>query len=113
MRPIYVPEPVTLLTQPLLGALLRQLQSRYDAVILDAPPYGILADTDLLAAQSDIALYVVRAGRIQQSHMRRIQHLTRSGKLPPTAVVLNAVNFRTAAYSYYGYGYGHYHHTAS
>lgn len=108
-----VPEPVTLLTQPLLGALLRQLQSRYDAVIMDAPPYGILADTDLLAAQSDIALYVVRAGRIQQSHMRRIQHLTRSGKLPPTAVVLNAVNFRTAAYSYYGYGYGHYHHTVS
>lgn len=108
-----VPEPVTLLTQPLLGELLHQLQSRYDAVILDSPPYGILADTDLLAAHSDITLYVVRAGRIRQNHMRHIQNLSRSGKLPPTAVVLNAVNFRTAAYSYYGYGYGHYHHTAS
>lgn len=105
-----VPEPVTLLTQALTGNLLQHLRLQYDAIILDAPPYGILADTDLLAGLCDMTLYVVRAGRIQQSHMRHVQQLRNSRKLPPVAIVLNAVNFRAAAYSYYGYG--QYHHTA-
>lgn len=104
-----VPEPITLLTQPLLAKLLRHLTLQYDAVLLDAPPYGVLADTDLLAAQADITLYIIRAGKIQQNHLPRIQQLQKKGKLPHVALVLNAVNFRAAAYSYYGYGYGYGH----
>lgn len=102
-----VPEPVTLLSQPLLGKLLHHLQLQYDAVLLDAPPYGVLADTDLLAAQADMTLYVIRSGKIHRNHLQRIQHLRDSGKLPHVALVLNDVNFRAASYSYYGYGYGY------
>ena len=100
-----VPEPITLLTQTLLGKLLHHLQKQYDAILLDAPPYGVLADTDLLAAQADMTLYIIRAGRIQQSHLLRIQQLQANGKLPHIGLVLNTVNFHAAAYSYYGYSY--------
>ncbi len=101
-----VPEPVTLLSQQLLGKLLQHLRAQYDAVLLDAPPYGVLADTDLLAAQADLTLYIIRSGKIQKSHLQRILQLQESGRLPHVGLVLNAVNFRAAAYSYYGYGYG-------
>lgn len=102
-----VPDPVTLLSQPLLGKLLQHLRPQYDAVLLDAPPYGVLADTDLLAAQADLTLYVVRSGKIQRNHLQRIHRLQESGKLPHVALVLNAVNFRAESYSYYGYEYGY------
>ncbi len=102
-----VPEPVTLLSQALLGKLLHHLQLQYDAVLVDAPPYGVLADTDLLAAQANLTLYVIRSGKIQRSHLQRIEHLQSSGRLPHVALVLNDVNFRAASYSYYGYGYGY------
>lgn len=102
-----VPDPVTLLSQPQLGKLLQHLRSQYDAVLLDAPPYGVLADTDLLAAQSDLTLYIIRSGKIQRNYLQHILRLQEIGKLPHVALVLNAVNFRTASYSYYGYEYGY------
>lgn len=103
-----VPNPVTLLSQPLLGQLLGNFKKRYDAVIIDAPPHGILADTAILAALSDITLYTVRSGKIDKRYFTQIQHLADNGKLPNLAYVINGVNFKSASYSYYGYGYGGY-----
>lgn len=103
-----VPNPITLLAQPLLAELLHDLQLQYDAVIIDAPPTGILADTDILAAAADISLYVIRAGFIDKRYLAQVQKLADSGKLPHAAYIINAVDFRTSSYSHYGYGYGYY-----
>lgn len=103
-----VPNPITLLTSPVIGELLTGLRKQYDAIILDSPPCGILADTDLLAAQADICLYVIRAGIISRHYLREVDKLATEGRLPTTAFVLNAVNFRAAGhYYYYGYSYGY------
>ena len=103
-----VPNPVTLLTTERFGSLLRCLASQYDAVIVDAPPCGILADTDIIAMHADITLYLVRAGQVARKYFAQVQKLADSGKLPNVAYVLNAVDFRAHSYNYYGYGYGYY-----
>lgn len=103
-----VPHPITLLAQPLLGEMLRELSAQYDAIIVDAPPCGIMADTDILAAQCDITLYLVRAGIIDKRYLQQVQKLADTGKLPHVAYVLNAVDFKSSSYNYYGYTYGHY-----
>ena len=102
-----VPNPVTLLSHPLLGHILGILKKQYDAVIIDAPPYGILADTAILASLSDITLYAVRSGKIDKRYLLQIQQLADQGKLPNMAYIINGVNFKSASYSYYGYGYGY------
>lgn len=102
------PNPVTLLSQPLLGRLLLHLRRRYDAVILDAPPLGILADTDILAAQADLTLYIVRSGMVDKRFLSQIQKLADAGRLPNPAFVVNDVNFRASSHYRYGYGYGYY-----
>lgn len=102
-----VPNPVTLLSHPLLGHILGILKKQYDAVIIDAPPYGILADTAILASLSDITLYAVRSGKIDKRYLFQIQQLADQGKLPNMAYIINGVNFKSASYSYYGYGYGY------
>ncbi len=103
-----VPNPITLLSTKRFGELVRELAGQYDAVIIDAPPYGILADTDIIARYADISLYLIRAGKVVRKYFTQVQKLADSGKLPNVAYVLNAVDFRAGSYNYYGYGYGHY-----
>lgn len=103
-----VPHPITLLAQPLLGNTLNELAMKYDAIIVDAPPCGILADTDILAAHCDITLYLVRAGMIDKRYLSQVQKMADQGKLPHAAYVINAVDFKSSSYNYYGYTYGHY-----
>ena len=103
-----VPNPITLLTTERFGTLLRELSTQYDAVIVDAPPHGILADTDIIARHADITLYLVRAGHVVRKYFTQVQKLADTGKLPNVAYVLNAVDFRAHSYNYYGYGYGYY-----
>ncbi|KAA3290807.1 CpsD/CapB family tyrosine-protein kinase [Akkermansia sp. BIOML-A17] len=101
------PNPVTLLSQPLLAQILECFRKKYDAVIIDTPPYGILADTAILAALSDISLYLIRSGMIDKRYFNQIQKLADSGKLPNLAYIINAVDFKSSSYSYYGYNYGY------
>ncbi len=103
-----VPHPITLLAQPLLGEMLSELATKYDAIIVDSPPCGIMADTDILAAHCDITLYLVRAGMVDKRYMRQVQKIADQGKLPHVAFLLNAVDFKANSYNYYGYTYGHY-----
>ena len=101
------PNPVTLLSQPLLAQILECFRKKYDAVIIDTPPYGILADTAILAALSDISLYLIRSGMIDKRYFTQIQKLADSGKLPNLAYIINAVDFKSSSHSYYGYNYGY------
>ena len=80
---------------------------QYDAVIVDAPPQGILADTDIIARHADITLYLIRAGQVVRKYFSQVQKLADAGKLPNVAYVLNAVDFRAHSYNYYGYGYAY------
>ncbi len=102
------PNPVTLLSQPLLAEMVRQLQRSYDVVILDAPPYGILADADILARTADLTLYIVRCERVDKRYFTQVQRFANEGRLPNPAYVLNDVDFKAGNYHYYGYGYGNY-----
>ena len=102
-----VPNPITLLTTARFGELLRELAGQYDAVIVDAPPQGIMADTDIIARHADITLYLIRAGQVVRKYFTQVQKLADSGKLPNVAYVLNAVDFRAGSYNYYGYGYAY------
>lgn len=108
-----VPHPVTLLSQPLLGELLQTLSRQYDIVLVDAPPCGVMADADIIAAHCDMTLYIVRAGNIDKRYLRQVEHMAKEGKLPHAALVLNAVNFNANSYSSYGYAYSYYRYDYS
>ncbi len=103
------PNPITLLSQPLLEQLLQELRHAYDVILLDAPPYSVVADTDILARQADVCLYLVRSGRIDRRYFAQVQQLADEGRLPNAAYVLNDVNFKDSkslSYGNYQYGQG-------
>lgn len=91
-----------------MGRLLRELNGRYDVVVLDTPPVLAAADAEILAAQADAVLVVVRAGQTErQSAHYAIQQLRAIGARIVGAV-LNDPDQKIAGYGKYAYYYDYY-----
>lgn len=56
------PDPMSGLTSPRMRRVLDEARDRFDWVIVDTPPVGLLPDAHLLASMVDGALLVVNAG---------------------------------------------------
>src|SRR5688572_9533906 len=84
------PDPMGALTSPRMRQILQEAASRFDWVVLDAPPMGPLADARLLAEMADAAIFVIRAGRTKHAAVKKaIDTLGRERLL---GVVLNGVD---------------------
>ncbi|MFW5820295.1 MAG: GumC family protein, partial [Bacteroidota bacterium] len=61
------PNPVELISSRKTQALLDDLKQRYDYIIVDTPPYGLVSDSFILMKYADISLYVTRLTKIKKS----------------------------------------------
>ncbi len=93
------PNPLELFESPRLAELLQLLRSRYDQIIIDASPMGVVSEFKVLVNLLDITLYVVRQGFTRRPMLRPVNELYRSGKLKRIDLVLNDVKAGD------GYGY--------
>lgn len=106
------PNPAELLMDERLDILLAELRKRYDYIIVDNVPVGIIADASIANRIADITLFVVRAGRLDRRQLPDIEELYSKKVLNNMALVLNGIDPKHWGYGYgygrYGYGYGHY-----
>jgi tyrosine-protein kinase Etk/Wzc len=56
------PNPIELISSTKTHQLFNELKKRYDFIIIDTPPYGLVTDAFLLMNIADIKLYVTRIG---------------------------------------------------
>jgi capsular exopolysaccharide synthesis family protein len=103
-----IPNPSEVLNSDAFAKLLNELSERYDRVLVDSPPVGPVADSQILSALCDITLLVLRA---EVSTRRHSQHARDSligvgGHL--LGAVVNGVRRKHGHYGYYS-GYGYYH----
>lgn len=105
------PNPAELLMDERLDSLVSELRSRYDYVVADNVPVGLIADASIANRIADLTLFVVRAGRLDRRQLPDIERLYADHKLRNMAVVLNGVdhhgNGNGYGYGRYGYGYGY------
>jgi capsular exopolysaccharide synthesis family protein len=97
------PDPMSGLTSDRMQRLFDEAASRFDWVIVDTPPVGLLSDARLLAAMAHGTLLVVQAGRTPYAMVRRaVEAIGRDRIL---GVVLNQAEeyAGTPGYSYYNY----------
>ncbi len=99
------PNPNELLQGERLKALIVELRERYDYVILDSAPVGMVSDTFLLNHLADMTLYISRANYTTREMTELINSIYEQKRLPNMACVLNGVKPASAGYGY-GYGYG-------
>lgn len=107
------PNPAELLMDERLDELVNELRSRYDYIIADSVPVGIIADATITNRIADLTVFVARAGKLDRRQLPDIEQLYQEKKLKNMAIVLNGADFRHRyGYRYYGY-YGNYNYGAN
>ena len=96
------PNPAELLLSDRLEELFKELKKKYDYVIIDSAPVGMVSDTFSIDRISDICIYVCRADYTEKDNIRYAEKLSEDKKLKKLYLVLNATNTKKG----YGYGYG-------
>lgn len=105
---ILAPNPAELLMDNRLDELMDELRARYDYIIVDNVPVGLIADATIANRIADLTIFVVRAGKLDRRQLPDIEKLYQEKKLKNMALVLNGANPERHGYGYsYGYGYGY------
>ncbi len=101
------PNPAELLARPNLGVIIDMLREKYDYIIFDTAPVGLVTDTLQVGRYADVTAFVCRADYTPKNSFSMINQLSAEQKLPNMCVVINGVDMSKKKYGYY-YGYGRY-----
>jgi capsular exopolysaccharide synthesis family protein len=100
------PNPSELIMGNEVDQLLDQMKERYQTIILDTPPVGLVTDGILAMKKADIALYVIRADYSRKDFVNTLNRLAKTNRFNNLSVVLNSVQVTNKKGYGYGYGYG-------
>lgn len=101
------PDPMSVLTSSRMQFVLDEAREKFDWVIVDTPPVGLMPDAHLLAAMVDGAILIVGAGMSPHRTVAKAAEVI--GRERILGVVLNRVQDNDMShdgyyYSYYGTG---------
>lgn len=99
------PNPAELLQTPRLIDFLDYLESKFDVIIFDTPPMGLVSETIDLMRLFDINLYVVRQDYTVKDHLVMINDLFNNKQVKNVYGVFNGI--LNSGYHYEGYNYGY------
>ncbi|MFD1144967.1 GumC family protein [Larkinella insperata] len=83
--------PSELLSGPRLGELIAELRLRFDHVVIDSPPVGLVTDAQLIGPFADVTLYTVRQGVTPLRYLKLIDSLYQENRFPKLNIVFNSV----------------------
>jgi len=103
------PNPAELLHTEAFKAILGEATQRFDRVIIDSPPAGVVADAVVISTHVDGTLFVLKAGKTSRDAAARAVRALVDVNARLFGVVLNDVNLADQKYAqystYYRYGY--------
>ncbi len=106
------PNPAELLTKKETKELLEKLKDRYDYIIIDTPPVGIVSDAMMLMSLADINVFILRENYSKKQYIKTINEYYTQGKVKNLCILLNDSGMNqhygygySYGYGYHGYGY--------
>lgn len=112
------PNPQELISGTYMNDLKKYLDENYDVVVIDTPPYGIVADAQILGTWADVTLVITRYQQTITDQIHDINDWKSQNVFRNMALVLNGVKTKGYYGSKYGkyyykrkYGYGYYANT--
>ncbi len=101
------PNPAEFLLDPNIAILFQHLKEKFDVIIIDTAPIGMVSDAMTLGEFSNNTLFIVRQGYTFKKQVTLVQELYTQKKMPKISVIINDVQTKPG-YGYYGYGrYGY------
>lgn len=101
------PNPSELILSDAMRELILELKQKYDYIILDTPPVGLVSDALELSQFADVTLYIVRQNYTKKDMITLLNTRVKRGELNNASIVLNGYENKAKYGSAYGYGYGY------
>lgn len=99
------PNPAELLMGERTDILFEQLKEKYDYIVVDSAPVGLVSDTYILNKNVDLSVYIVRCNYTPKDILANLKEIYDNKKLTNVAVLLNGDSEQDT------YGYGKYYRT--
>ena len=102
-------DPAGVLNTRDLSAMIAELKSRFDIILIDGPPILGVSDSSVLARESDLTIAVVQHRKLPRKTLLRVKMGVENAGGRLLGVVLNNVDVRTdSQYQYYTSYYTYY-----
>ncbi|SHG29180.1 protein involved in gliding motility EpsB [Flavobacterium fluvii] len=101
------PNPAEMIMSDGMKDLIDELKHKYDYIILDTPPVGLVSDALELAQYCDVTLYIVRQNFTKKEMITLLNNRIKRGELNNTSIILNGFQNKAKYGAGYGYGYGY------
>ncbi len=101
------PNPAELIASEKTNELFTLLKERYDYIIIDTPPIGLVTDSLLLMRHTDVNLFVVRQGVTNKNIFGNIIKDLEERELPISIIINGVETGKSYGYGKYSYGYGY------
>lgn len=95
------PNPAELLASEQMDIILKELRVRYDYIIVDTTPLGIVADSQILTSKVDGTVIVARYGKTKKEKISNCKKLIEQVNGKIVGVILNRVKETKENYYYY------------
>jgi capsular exopolysaccharide synthesis family protein len=113
------PNPSELMLNNKMTELLDYLKTKYDYILIDNAPIGIVTDGMRSLLLADYPIYVFKPNYSKRMFVQNVNRLIMESNVKKLSVVLNSVEAQYSSYAYgkgysygksygYGYGYGYY-----
>lgn len=109
------PNPAELILSDNLKKLIQDLKTKYDYIIFDTPPIGLVTDSLEIIRIVDYPIYIFRADYSDRAFISNLDKLINENKIHNLSFILNDIGRGVSGYYYdksysysytYGYGYG-------
>ena len=101
------PNPSEMILSEGMGELIEELKKKYDYIILDTPPVGLVSDALELVQYCDVTLYIVRQNFTKKDMITLLNNRVKRGELKNASIILNGLENKAKYGTGYGYGYGY------
>lgn len=101
------PNPAELVARKSLDDIFAILRQKYDYIIVDTAPVGLVTDTFSIGRVCDATIYTCRADYTEKAAFPMINQWAAEKKMPNMSIIINGIDMSKKKYGY-AYGYGKY-----
>lgn len=101
------PNPAELIASSKCDELFEELKKRYDYIIIDTPPLGLVTDSFLLMRHSDVNLFIVRQGITNKNIFGSVIKDLEDRDIKVSIIINGIETGKGYGYGKYRYGYGY------
>lgn len=101
------PNPSELILGDSMREMIEELKQKYDYIILDTPPVGLVSDALELVQFCDVTLYIVRQNFTKKEMLTLLNNRFKRGELNNISIIFNGYENKAKYGVGYGYGYGY------